>query len=644
MARHLYFIFTLLVIALLVTLGFILSKEMNPEWMSHQKAFFKKERETVIKALSGADGTERKNLQKRLRYLNRPRYKIRQILLKGGTQADRCTTCHIDLKQLEKKHPEIDRFPFAQYGCTVCHGGVGRATEEQRAHSTLRIPKRPLYDYLKARGTETSALDLFQFSASGERIGFTGSNLCLRCHLSSHPRHVERWRNLKFQSLEKVRNKLKELRKSGLELDESRCLNCHTTGFNPRTGQYLEDRVTCENCHGPGEFYAGLMAGGRARDGAMLARANTLETRSDRVCLNCHKANRHADYAGEDLPPTLTAAYMEGKKAPDIDGRDTDDIWGIALEIKVPTWFIHDGPPRPGTEVYAKAVYSDTRIYFVFRWPDKTRHDRMGQWLFSNGMWQAKTDWPDALALHWQATAKVNDFGLGGCAVLCHSTGRFQKFPRMATGQEDALVDEWYWNAFVSKKGGRPGDGFLDNRVEFIPPGSSTPPFRSAHPSLSAAHGSDNSGARMPETVGGIPLFLNVKETEGKQTVPRFQMVEGQRLPFQSSESGEPVKKVLPLYLLGPPEEGSSADISGRASWSDGFWVLELSRALKTNDKRDVQLDPSENNYSFGLAVWDGATANQHQVATIIKLRFEPSPALKLHKYIIEQSISSEYK
>jgi hypothetical protein len=36
-----------------------------------------------------------------------------------------------------------------------------------------------------------------------------------------------------------------------------------------------------------------------------------------------------------------------------------------------------------------------------------------------------------------------------------------------------------------------------------------------------------------------------------------------------------------------------------------------------------VRLDLPEKNHSFGLAVWDGATANQHQVATIVKLRFE---------------------
>jgi len=29
------------------------------------------------------------------------------------------------------------------------------------------------------------------------------------------------------------------------------CLECHTTGYNPATGAYSFERVTCESCHGP---------------------------------------------------------------------------------------------------------------------------------------------------------------------------------------------------------------------------------------------------------------------------------------------------------------------------------------------------------------------------------------------------------
>jgi hypothetical protein len=621
--RHLYVIFALLVFALLATLGLILRQEANPEWMRQQRKFFREEIDKATKALAGADGTQRTILQKRLRYLDRPRYRIRQILTADGKRVDRCISCHLDLKELEQKHSQIERYPFEEYGCTVCHGGVGRATESSRAHSTLRIPRRPLYEYLKIRDAGTSTLDLFQYSASGEPIPFTGSTLCLRCHLGSHPRHTDRWRRLKFKPFDRVRARLKDLQKSGLELAESRCFTCHTTGFNARTDHYIEDRVTCESCHGPGGFYAELMAGGKARDGAGLARANILETRADRVCLNCHTPDRHRDYEGEDMPPTLIAARLDGKPVPEIDGPALEDAWNLALETKVSTWQFGDGPPQPGTEVFIRSVYDDTRIYFTFRWLDKTRQDRMGQWLLSDGRWQAEVDWPDALALHWQASESVGDFRQGGCAVSCHSTGRFEEFPRMATRQEGAVVDEWYWNAFTAARAGRPGDGFLDHRVKFIPPGSQTPALRWAHPEIAAAHGSDASGERMPGTVGGIPLTLNAKETEGGPPRPRFYLKGSQRVPLQLSDSGEPANPIQPLYDTGFPEGGDSADIRGRASWSGGYWTLELSRALRTPSKRDVQLDLPEKNLSFGLAVWDGAGGDQHQVATIVKLRFE---------------------
>lgn len=607
-----------------MTLGLILWKEMNPAWKRHQEQFYREERGRLTIELQHADEVQRGRLERRLRDLRRPQYGIRQILIKEVGGAERCITCHLDLKRLEHKHPEIARYPFEEYGCTVCHGGVGRATEARRAHSTLRIPRRPLFEYLQALGSESSALDLFRYNASGEQIPYTGSKLCLRCHLSSHPRHVARWRRLKFKPLDAVKSKLEEVKRGGLVLEDSKCLGCHTTGYRSGTGRYLEGRVTCESCHGPGGFYADLMAGGRARDGAELARANILGTRADQVCLNCHRPDRHKDFEREDLPPTLVAAYLDGKPAPEMDGEALDDAWAVALETKVLTWRLKNGPPQPGTEIFIRAVYNDTHIYFAFRWSDKTRHDRMGQWVYSGGRWRAEMDWPDALALHWQAAARVDDFGQGGCAVLCHSTGRFREFPRMATREEGAVADEWYWNAFTAERAGRPGDGFLDHQIRFIPKGAPKAPLRWANPEISAAHGSDASGARMPGTVGGIALILNAEETDGEPPIPRLTSDRGRQGRSQLSNSSEPEERILPLYETGTPEGGDSADILGRGAWADGYWTLELGRPLRTPSKRDVQLDPSAKGYSFGLAVWDGAGGDRHQVATLIKLRFEP--------------------
>jgi hypothetical protein len=204
--------------------------------------------------------------------------------------------------------------------------------------------------------------------------------------------------------------------------------------------------------------------------------------------------------------------------------------------------------------VYARAVYDAQRIYFVFRWSDSSRQEQMGHWIYRPSGWHADAAWADALALDWQTTAKVTDFRQGGCAVLCHTTGRFAEFPRMATRQEDAVVDEWYWNAFVAGFTGKPEDGFLDNRVEFIAPGSALPAFRWVRAGQSAAHGSDTSGARVPDVLGGLPLRLNVQLNEGQVPGPALLVEDGRQVALNPRERVG-LKKILPLYAVGEPEQ-----------------------------------------------------------------------------------------
>lgn len=76
--------------------------------------------------------------------------KIKQILLKGsyswskqqnGDKVDRCMTCHIDEDKLKAAHPSTKELPFDIYGCTVCHGGIGRALSEEVAHEGMYYHK-----------------------------------------------------------------------------------------------------------------------------------------------------------------------------------------------------------------------------------------------------------------------------------------------------------------------------------------------------------------------------------------------------------------------------------------------------------------------------------------------------------------------
>lgn len=74
--------------------------------------------------------------------------------------------------------------------------------------------------------------------------GFAGSSSCAQCHENIHAatvgtRHAQAFSSPIFQ-------------RDWTELSQqTSCLACHTTGFDPTTGHYTEEGVTCEACHGP---------------------------------------------------------------------------------------------------------------------------------------------------------------------------------------------------------------------------------------------------------------------------------------------------------------------------------------------------------------------------------------------------------
>lgn len=79
---------------------------------------------------------------------------IQQVIVSDLDRVDRCTTCHlaIDKPQLAlaeepfMAHPGdyLKTHPPEQFGCTVCHGGQGLATEVQAAHGEVKHWEEPL--------------------------------------------------------------------------------------------------------------------------------------------------------------------------------------------------------------------------------------------------------------------------------------------------------------------------------------------------------------------------------------------------------------------------------------------------------------------------------------------------------------------
>ena len=117
--------------------GFIFWNYFTPEWRGYQGEF-----REMVQQKYGAE-----------RVAQIPRG-VQQIWVKDLDRVDRCTTCHqgMEWKGMEsapqpfKLHPQeiLKKHPLNQYGCTVCHGGQGFATDMEAAHGFVEHWEEPL--------------------------------------------------------------------------------------------------------------------------------------------------------------------------------------------------------------------------------------------------------------------------------------------------------------------------------------------------------------------------------------------------------------------------------------------------------------------------------------------------------------------
>jgi len=110
-----------------------LAEDQNREWAGYQRKFMKSLAKDERRGVKGG---------------------IKQLQATDLGRVDRCTTCHMamDRPQLAlaeepfKAHPGeyLTWHPPEKFGCTVCHGGQGLATEAKAAHGDVEHWSRPL--------------------------------------------------------------------------------------------------------------------------------------------------------------------------------------------------------------------------------------------------------------------------------------------------------------------------------------------------------------------------------------------------------------------------------------------------------------------------------------------------------------------
>jgi mono/diheme cytochrome c family protein len=119
----------------------------TPAWKNRQREFFRLEAQ-------GEPNEAAKNA-----VLKTP-LEIRQVLLPGLQRVDRCTTCHLgtedptmkNVAQPFRYHSDLSPHVPAKFGCTICHGGQGLATDKLNAHGNVPFWQEPLLpkEYIRA--------------------------------------------------------------------------------------------------------------------------------------------------------------------------------------------------------------------------------------------------------------------------------------------------------------------------------------------------------------------------------------------------------------------------------------------------------------------------------------------------------------
>jgi mono/diheme cytochrome c family protein len=173
--------FGTLSIVLLLLLAIVPAKDHFREWLRYQNEYQK-----LIRNRS--DGV---SLARRFQG------GVQQIWLPDLEVVDRCTTCHVGLKEASlagaagqpfRPHPPIPH-ALTEFGCVMCHRGQGFASTVEDAHRSTLAWEQPI---LPARYVESSCGQCHERALTGTPQLNTGRDMlarygCVHCHKVASP-------------------------------------------------------------------------------------------------------------------------------------------------------------------------------------------------------------------------------------------------------------------------------------------------------------------------------------------------------------------------------------------------------------------------------------------------------------------------
>lgn len=307
-----------------------------------------------------------------------------------------------------------------------------------------------------------------------------------------------------------------------------------------------------------------------------------------------------------------------------------EDVWrsAEALEVKLDRLPYEPSNGYPGiktTTVIIKSLYDDENIYFLLRYADPTRSLARFPWeKQSDGSWKQlenkdstgheNTYYEDKLGMYWEI--KARGFKKKGCAVSCHMTENEMNngiadtsAGRKYTNDTGETIDMWHWKSVRTGPLGLIDDQFVDHTKD---PKQNKNWGRKGDDKLGGGYKNNHNGNKSG------PAYMNSSYSEED----KYWVLPRTKTKFVDTfKPGD----IVPGIEISP-FKGSRADIFAASHWKDGYWTLEIKRALTTSGEnaliQDVQFSDLRQAYYFGLAVFDNTQINHLYYNGSIELNF----------------------
>ena len=257
--------------------------------------------------------------------------------------------------------------------------------------------------------------------------------------------------------------------------------------------------------------------------------------------------------------------------------------------------------------VTTRALYTDDRLYFLFKWKDPTRSVIKQSWQFDGQKWHHLRGNEDRIALLFEIT-RINKFATRGCAVTCHSPADMARDKwKFATKTAVEKGDLWHWKAARSAPYNYADDAWLTLA------GNPTGSYRETGRRKDTGAGGDIKNQTLD---GSRPFYM--QDPAKESSVPGFLLLEEsiKITDYSIFKTGN----IIPFRLPVKPS-GSRFDVKAVSRHANGAWMVMLYRKLNTGQEDDVVFNPMKN-YSFALAVFDDSGSDHSKATDPMTLKF----------------------